>query len=176
MSLPTKCQHQFSTCNSASCLFVIAFLSSLYKRWSHHSPVNILPFVLPDILVSQITSDTLFHILYPACTIFFTSVLHSPLLCIVDPKYLKLSCTFATATPCNVHHLPTALPFIIKRTCKPSFSCRCSILFPPDHTSISPSLLPPPPCSHCIQQMSSANNILTKKGTRKGSEPIVHQH
>uniref|UniRef100_A0A8C4SUY0 Alpha-macroglobulin receptor-binding domain-containing protein n=1 Tax=Erpetoichthys calabaricus TaxID=27687 RepID=A0A8C4SUY0_ERPCA len=56
------------------------------------------PFTLVGIRLSQITPDTLLHLLHPACTLFFTSLPHSPLLCAVDPKYLNSS-TSSNSTP-----------------------------------------------------------------------------
>ncbi|KAI5619030.1 single stranded DNA binding protein 3b isoform X1 [Silurus asotus] len=55
------------------------------------------PFHLTDTLLSQITpAITLLH---PACTLFFTSLTHSPLLCTVDPSvYLHLSRLFSTCS------------------------------------------------------------------------------
>ncbi|MCJ8748300.1 hypothetical protein PDJAM_G00163210 [Pangasius djambal] len=44
------------------------------------------------------TPDTFLHPFQPACTRFFTSFPHSPLLWTVDPKYLN-SCTFFTSSP-----------------------------------------------------------------------------
>ena len=53
---------------------------------------------LAGTLLSQITPDILLHPFHPACTLFFTSLPHSPLLCTVEPRYLKSS-TFATSSP-----------------------------------------------------------------------------
>ena len=49
--------------------------------------------------LSQITPDILLHPFHPACTLFFTYLPHSQLLCTVDPRYLKSS-SFATSYPC----------------------------------------------------------------------------
>ena len=48
--------------------------------------------------LSQITPEIILHQLHPACTLFVNSLPHSPLLCKVDPSYLKSS-TFATSSP-----------------------------------------------------------------------------
>ena len=47
------------------------------------------PFTLAGTLLSQITPDILLHPFHTACTLFFTSLPHSPLLCTVETSYGK---------------------------------------------------------------------------------------
>ena len=49
-------------------------------------PCTSSPFTLASIRLSQITPDILLHPFHPACTLFFTSLPHSPLLCTVYPS------------------------------------------------------------------------------------------
>ena len=88
-----------ATSISASCLFVSATVSNPYNIAGLTATLYTFPFTLAGTLLSQITPDILLHPFHPACTLFFTSLPHSPLLCTVEPRYLKSS-TFATSSPC----------------------------------------------------------------------------
>ena len=74
---------------SSTCFFVSATVSSSYTIAGFITELYNFPFTLAGNLLSQITSDTFLHPFHPACTLFFTSLSHSPLSCIVDPKYLN---------------------------------------------------------------------------------------
>ena len=84
-----------ATSISASCLFVSATVSNPYNIAGLTATLYTFPFTLADTRLSQITPDILLQPFHPACTLFFTSLPHSPLLCTVEPRYLKSS-TFAT--------------------------------------------------------------------------------
>ena len=86
-----------ATSISASCLFVSATVSNPYNIAGLTATLYTFPFTLAGTLLSQITPDIRLHPFHPACTLFFTSLLHSPLLCTVEPRYLKSS-TFATSS------------------------------------------------------------------------------
>ena len=55
------------------------------------------PFTLSGTRLSQITPDILLHPFHPACTLFFTSLPHSPLHGTVEHRYMKSS-IFATSS------------------------------------------------------------------------------
>ena len=88
-----------ATSISASCLFVSATVFNPYNIAGLTATLYTFPFTLAATRLSQITPDILLQPLHPACTLFFTSLPHSPLLCTVEPRYLKSS-TFATSSPC----------------------------------------------------------------------------
>ena len=88
-----------ATSISASCLFVSATVSNPYDIAGLTATLYTFPFTLAGTRLSQITPDILLHPFHPACTFFFTSLPHSPLLCTVEPTYLKSS-TFTTTSPC----------------------------------------------------------------------------
>ena len=73
----------------STCFFVTAGVSSPYTIAGLITELYNFPFTLAGNLLPQITSDTFLHPFHPACTLFFTSLSHSPLSCIVDPKYLN---------------------------------------------------------------------------------------
>ena len=85
-----------ATSISVSCLCVSATVSNPYALqycWSHcqvHLP-------LAGTRLSQITPDILLHPFHPACTLFFTSLPQSPLLCTVEHRLEILH--FATSSP-----------------------------------------------------------------------------
>ena len=78
-----------ATSISSTCFFVTATVSSPYTCAGLTTELFTFPFTLGGNLLSQITPDTLLHPFYPACTLFFTSLLQPPLSCTVDPKYLN---------------------------------------------------------------------------------------
>ena len=86
-----------ATSISASCLFVSATVSNPYNIAGLTATLYTFPFSLAGTLLSQITPDILLHPFHPACTLFFTSLPHSPLLCTVEPRYLKSSTHFHCA-------------------------------------------------------------------------------
>ena len=88
-----------ATSISASCLFVSATVSNPYDIAGLTATVYTFPFTLACTLLSQITPGILLHPFHPARTLFFTSLQHSPLLCTVEPRYLKSS-TFTSSSPC----------------------------------------------------------------------------
>ncbi|KAF7663340.1 hypothetical protein LDENG_00211810, partial [Lucifuga dentata] len=90
-----------ATSSSASCLFLSATVSKPYNIAGLTTVLYTFPFILAETLLSHITPDTFLHPFQPACTRFFTSFPHSPLLWTVDPKYLKSS-TFFISIPCNL--------------------------------------------------------------------------
>ncbi|KAI5608416.1 zinc finger SWIM domain-containing protein 7 [Silurus asotus] len=73
----------------ASCLPAVAeqLLKDLHKTYLEKSQNTLLSHITPAI--------TLLHPIHPSCTLFFTSVTHSPLLCTVDPRlrFIFGSCT-----------------------------------------------------------------------------------
>ena len=134
-----------ATSISASCLFVSATVSNPYNIAGLTATLYTFPFTLAGTLLSQITPDILLQPFHPACTLFFTSLPHSPLLCTVEPRYLKSS-TFATSSPCiftvplllsclsfthmySVFLLLTFIPLLSKAYLQlSSFSSTCSLL------------------------------------------------
>ncbi|KAF7707483.1 hypothetical protein HF521_018701, partial [Silurus meridionalis] len=80
-----------ATSSSTSCLLLNATVSKPDNIAGLTTVLKTFPFILADTLLSQITPVTLLHQLHPACTLFFTSLTHSPLLCTVDPRYLNSS-------------------------------------------------------------------------------------
>ena len=70
-----------ATSISASCLFVSATVSNPYNIAGLTATLYTFPFTLAGTRLSQITPDILLQPFHPACTLFFTSLLHSPLLC-----------------------------------------------------------------------------------------------
>ena len=78
-----------ATCISSTCFFVTATVSSPYIIAGLTTELYTFPFTLAGNLLSQINPDTFLHPFYPACTLFFTSLLQLPLSCTVDPKYLN---------------------------------------------------------------------------------------
>ena len=79
------------------CLFVSATVSNPYNIAGLTAYTS--PFTLDGTRQSQTTPDILLHPIHPACSLFFTSLPHSPLLCTDWPSHLKSS-TFATSSPC----------------------------------------------------------------------------
>ena len=77
-----------ATSISASCLFVSATVSNPYNIAGLTATLYTFPFTLADTRLSQITPDILLQPFHPACTLFFTSLPHSPLLCTVEPRYV----------------------------------------------------------------------------------------
>ena len=92
---------------SASCFFRQCHCLQPVQHCWYHCHLVTVPFTLAGTLLSQITPDILLHPFHPDCTLFFTSLPHSPLLCTVEPRYLKSS-TFATSSPC-IFTLPLPL-------------------------------------------------------------------
>ena len=117
--------------------------------WYVSLPPYTFPFTLAGTRISQITPDILLQPFHPACTLFFTSLPHSPLLCTVEPRYLKSS-TFATSSPCIFTVPLTCLSFT--HTCILSFYYCLSFHFSPKRISSSPASLLPVPCSRCRSQ------------------------
>ena len=134
-----------ATSISASCLFVTATVSNPYNIAGLTATLYTFPFTLAGTRLSQITPDILLQPFHPACTLFFTTLLHSPLLCTVEPRYLKSS-TFATSSPCI---------FTVPLTCL-SFTHMYSVFllltFSPKHISSSPASVLAIPCSRCRSQ------------------------
>ena len=95
---------------SASCHFVSATVFNPYNIAGLTATLYTFPFSLAGTRLSQIIRDPdiLLHPFHPACTLFFTSLPHSPLLCTDDPRFLKSS-TFATYYPC-ISTVPLPLP------------------------------------------------------------------
>ena len=87
-----------ATSISASCLFVSATVSNPYNIAGLTATLYTFPFTLAGTRLSQITPDILLQPFHPACTLFFTSLPHSPLLCTVEPRYLKSSTGFEINT------------------------------------------------------------------------------
>ena len=88
-----KVQHSF-----------LFFSGTVFKPYSIAGLTTVLyifPFIFADSLLSRNTLDTFLQPNQPACTCFCISFPHFPLLCIVEPRYLKSS-TFLTSTPCNL--------------------------------------------------------------------------
>ena len=73
----------------STCFFVTAIVSSPYTIAGLTTELYTFPFTLANNLLSQINSDTLLHPFHPASTLFFTSLLQSPLSCNADSKYLN---------------------------------------------------------------------------------------
>ena len=74
---------------SSTCFFLTATVSISYTIAGLTTELYNFPFTLAGKLLSQITFDTLLHLFYPVCTLFFTSLSQLPLSCTVDPKYLN---------------------------------------------------------------------------------------
>ena len=75
-----------ATSISASCLFVSATVSNPYNVAGFTATLYTFPFTLADTRLSQIIPDIFLQPFHPACTLFFTSLLHPPLLCTVEPR------------------------------------------------------------------------------------------
>ena len=63
----------------------------IYPLYTLHT----FTFTLAGTRLSQITPDILLHPFHPACTLFFTFLPHSPVLCTVEPRYLKSSTIYS---------------------------------------------------------------------------------
>ena len=70
-----------ATSISASCLFVSATVSNPYNIAGLTATMYTFPFTLAGTRLSQITPDILLQPFHPACTLFFSYLPHSPLLC-----------------------------------------------------------------------------------------------
>ena len=128
-----------ATSISSTCFFVIATVSSPYTIAGLTTELYTFPFTLAGNLLSQITPDTLLHLLHPACTLYFTSLSQSPLSCTVDPKYLN-SFTLGTFV-FSIFTVSSSFPSFMHRYS----AYLLSSLFFPMHTFkilISAALLP----------------------------------
>ncbi|XP_068170159.1 MTOR-associated protein MEAK7 isoform X1 [Antennarius striatus] len=90
-----------ATSSSVSCLFLSDTVSGPNNIAGLTTVLYTFPLISAETLLSHITLDTFLHPFHPACTRFFTSFPHSPLLWTVEPKYLKSS-TFLISSPCNL--------------------------------------------------------------------------
>ena len=73
----------YATSISASCFFVSATVSNPFNIAVLTATLYTFPFTLAGTRLSQITPDILLHPFHHACTLLFTSLPHSPLLCTV---------------------------------------------------------------------------------------------
>ena len=124
---------------SASCLFVSVTDSNPYNIADLTATLYTFPFILAGTRLSQITPDILLHPFHPACTLFFTSLLHVPSLCTIEPIYLTSStspCIFTVSLTClafahmySVVLLLTFIPLLYKAYIQlSSLSSTCPLL------------------------------------------------
>lgn len=78
-------------------------LHTIHHSRSHCYLVN-LPFPSCCFLLLQITPETNLHPHHPVCTLLFSSHVHCPLLCMVEPKYFSSS-SLSLLHVCSPFHL-----------------------------------------------------------------------